>query len=301
MSLPKWTAEHGNLLKSLREKAGLDIATLARKNMVSPLQVGQLEDGGESAFYNADIKFAAGKKLLQALGHRLPEQTQNPSEAPIKAPNEVKPAQGLPRNSFSITPQKTFWLLLFLLIALGLLGLYVDKSQKKADASPANLPTLTVTTTAAVSSEKTTEPPEALVTPTTATDPVAAPLPPTPTAPATTLPTQKQNSTCNWNVSAVEIQPTSPRKSAEYVHMQALNNGVICIRDGEQRVATLELQAGDERSIYGTAPFSVYSTNLSQIKLYFQGQLIKLPSEETQHLKLTAASPSAAAKSFTSP
>lgn len=301
MSLPKWTAEHGNLLKSLREKAGLDIATLARKNMVSPLQVGQLEDGGESAFYNADIKFAAGKKLLQALGHRLPEQTQTPSEAPIKAPNEVKPAQGLPRNSFSITPQKTFWLLLFLLIALGLLGLYVDKSQKKADASPANLPTLTVTTTAAVSSEKTTEPPEALVTPATATDPVAAPLPPTPTAPATTLPTQKQNSTCNWNVSAVEIQPTSPRKSAEYVHMQALNNGVICIRDGEQRVATLELQAGDERSIYGTAPFSVYSANLSQIKLYFQGQLIKLPSEETQHLKLTAASPSAAAKSFTSP
>jgi transcriptional regulator with XRE-family HTH domain len=301
MSLPKWTAEHGNLLKSLREKAGLDIATLARKNMVSPLQVGQLEDGGESAFYNADIKFAAGKKLLQALGHRLPEQTQTPSEAPIKAPNEVKPAQGLPRNSFSITPQKTFWLLLFLLIALGLLGLYVDKSQKKADASPANLPTLTVTTTAAVSSEKTTESPEALVTPANATDPVAAPLPPTPTAPATTLPTQKQNSTCNWNVSAVEIQPTSPRKSAEYVHMQALNNGVICIRDGEQRVATLELQAGDERSIYGTAPFSVYSANLSQIKLYFQGQLIKLPSEETQHLKLTAASTSAAAKSFTSP
>jgi hypothetical protein len=73
--------------------------------------------------------------------------------------------------------------------------------------------------------------------------------------------------------------------------MQALNNGVICIRDGEQRVATLELQAGDERSIYGKAPFSVYSANLSQMKLYFQGQLVKLPSEETQHLKLTSASP----------
>ena len=290
MSLPKWTAEHGNLLKSLREKAGLDIATLARKNMVSPLQVGQLEDGGESAFYNADIKFAAGKKLLQALGHRLPEQAQALSEAPIKVPNEVKPTPSLPRNSFSITPQKTFWLLLFLLIALGLLGLYVDKSKKKADASAANLRTPTVTTTAAAPSENTSTPPEALVTPTNASDPAAAPLPPTPPAPASTPPTQKQNSTCNWNVSPVEIQPTSPRKSADYVHMQALNNGVICIKDGEQRVATLELQAGDERSIYGSAPFSVYSANLSQIKLYFQGQLIKLPSEETQHLKLTAAS-----------
>ena len=291
MSLPKWTAEHGNLLKSLREKAGLDIATLARKNMVSPLQVGQLEDGGESAFYNADIKFASGKKLLQALGHRLPEQTPALSEAPIKVPNDVKPTQSLPRNSFAITPQKTFWLLLFLLIALGLLGLYVDKSNKQADASPANLPAPTVTTTAAAPSENTSTPPEALVTPPNASEPAAAPLPPTPAAPATTPPTQKQNSTCNWNGSPVEIQPTSPRKSADYVHMQALNNGVICIKDGEPRVATLELQAGDERSIYGPAPFSVYSANLSQIKLYFQGQLVKLPSEETQHLKLTAARP----------
>lgn len=291
MSLPKWTAENGNLLKSLREKAGLDIATLARKNMVSPLQVAQLEDGGESAFYNADIKFAAGKKLLQALGHRLPEQAQTLSEAPIKALNEVKPKQSLPRNSFSITPQKTFWLLLFLLIALGLLGLYVDKSKKQADVSPANLPTPTATTTAAAPSENTSTPSETPVTPPNAAESVAAPLPPTPTAPATTPPTQKQNSTCNWNASPVEIQPTSPRKSADYVHMQALNNGVICIKDGEQRVATLELQAGDERSIYGPAPFSVYSANLSQIKLYFQGQLVKLPSEETQHLKLTAARP----------
>ena len=286
MSLSKWTAEHGNLLKSLREKAGLDIATLARKNMVSPLQVAQLEDGGESAFYSADIKFAAGKKLLQALGHRLPEQVQTLSEAPIKVPNEVKPTQSLPRNSFAITPQKTFWLLLFLLIALGLLGLYVDKSKKMADASPANLATPTatptVTTTAAAPSENTSTPPEAPVTPTNAAEPVA---------PATTPPTHIQNSTCNWNAIPVEIQPTSPRKSADYVHMQALNNGVICIKDGEQRVATLELQAGDERSIYGPAPFNVYSANLSQIKLYFQGQLVKLPSEETQHLKLTAAKP----------
>ena len=291
MSLPKWTAEHGNLLKSLREKAGLDIATLARKNMVSPLQVAQLEDGGESAFYSADIKFAAGKKLLQALGHRLPEQVQTLPEAPIKVPNEVKPTQSLPRNSFAITPQKTFWHLLFLLIALGLLGLYVEKSKKQADVAPANLPTPTVTTTAAAPSENTSTPPEAPVTPTNAAEPVAAPLPSTPTATATTPPTQKQNSTCNWNAIPVEIQPTSPRKSADYVHMQAINNGVICIKDGEQRVATLELQAGDERSIYGPAPFSVYSANLSQMKLYFQGQLIKLPNEETQHLKLTAASP----------
>jgi hypothetical protein len=70
--------------------------------------------------------------------------------------------------------------------------------------------------------------------------------------------------------------------------MVALQNGVVCIKDAEQRVATLELQAGDERSIYGPAPFHVYSATLSQIKVYFQGQLMKLPSEDVQLLKLTA-------------
>jgi hypothetical protein len=72
--------------------------------------------------------------------------------------------------------------------------------------------------------------------------------------------------------------------------MVALQNVVVCIKDAEQRVATLELQVGDERSIYGPAPFSVYSATLLQLKVYFQGQLMKLPSSDVQHLKLTAAS-----------
>jgi len=73
MSPPKWTAEHGTLLKSLRQNAGLDVAMLARKHIVSTTQVDQLENGGDTAFYNPDIKFATGKKLLRALGHQMPE------------------------------------------------------------------------------------------------------------------------------------------------------------------------------------------------------------------------------------
>jgi transcriptional regulator with XRE-family HTH domain len=291
-----WTAEQGALLKDLRQKAGLDTATLARKHILSPAQVVQLENGGDSAFYNPDIKYASGKKLLHALGHDLPkpepepEPEPKPSEMvrPIAKPTLHKERKEnkarLPRPSTSLSSQNFFWPLLFLLIGLGVLGIYVEKSSEPATpintaAQPAQTPSSPST------SPPTSSPSEAIPdTPKVIVPKAESPLP----APvASNLSGSKTN--CNWQTTALEIQPTSPRKSAEYVHMVAQQNVVVCIKDAEQRVATLELEAGKERSIYGPAPFAVYSTNLAQLNLYFQGQLVKLPDDKTQHLNLTAA------------
>ena len=292
MSPPVWTAEQGALLKDLRQKAGLDTATLARKHILSPAQVVQLENGGDSAFYNPDIKYASGKKLLHALGHDLPqpEPEPKPSEMvrPIAKPTLHKERKEnkarLPRPSTSLSSQNFFWPLLFLLIGLGVLGIYVEKSSEPATpintaAQPAQTPSSPST------SPPTSSPSEAIPdTPKVIVPKAESPLP----APAASnLSGSKTN--CDWQTTALEIQPTSPRKSAEYVHMVAQQNVVVCIKDAEQRVATLELEAGKERSIYGPAPFAVYSTNLAQLNLYFQGQLVKLPDDKTQHLKLTAA------------
>lgn len=286
MSPSKWTAEHGNLLKSLRQKAGLDIATLARKHILSTTQIGQLEGGGDSAFYNAEIKFSAGKKLLHALGHDLPEAeltSTAPRSTVLPAPPVVQNSQSA---SFSITPQIFAWPLLFLLIAFGVLGFYIENKDEKNQAAPVVAPTSNLSKSTEIAPEKTisenTSPSEPAITAT-----------PTVVAPEKVLLETKVTVTpsiCNWRSAETEIQPTSPRKSADYVHMVALQNGVVCIKDAEQRVATLELQAGDERSIYGPAPFHVYSATLSQIKVYFQGQLMKLPGEDVQHLKLMATS-----------
>jgi hypothetical protein len=87
----------------------------------------------------------------------------------------------------------------------------------------------------------------------------------------------------------VAIQPTFPSKSAEYVHVVAPQDATVCIMDAQQRVATLTLSAGDARSIYGPEPFRVYSADLSLLKLYFQGQLMKLPAEDVRHIQLIAA------------
>lgn len=87
----------------------------------------------------------------------------------------------------------------------------------------------------------------------------------------------------------VAMQPKAPSKSAEYVHVVAAQEATVCIMDGQQRVATLTLSAGNARSIYGPPPFKVYSADLNSLKLYFQGQLMKLPTDDVRHIQLTAA------------
>lgn len=278
MSPPKWTAEHGNLLKSLREKAGLDIATLSRKNMVSPLQVGQLEAGGESAFYSADIKFSTGKKLLHALGHDLPEAVLAENRPPIETSSKLLASRQASRKPFQLDPKNITLPLLALLVAMGLLGWYVDSHQSM------KAPEKVLIEHSAPTKLTTSDQPVVAVAQTDLDQSSTAPLPKEPAQFSTT------STKCNWQASGTEIQPSSPTKPANYVHLVAQQDVVVCVKDSEQREATLELQAGDARSIYGPEPFKVYSAQLAVVQIYFQGQLVKLASEHTQQIQLTAAS-----------
>lgn len=78
-----WTPENGALLQQLRINANIDIGTLAQRNMVSRIQVVQLEEGGDSAFYSPEIKLQVGKKLLGFFGHTLKPRIALRSEPPL--------------------------------------------------------------------------------------------------------------------------------------------------------------------------------------------------------------------------
>jgi len=115
--------------------------------------------------------------------------------------------------------------------------------------------------------------------------------PPSPAAePSVVVKTAAPTAACNWSEMLVAMQPTAPSKSAEYVHVVAPQEATVCIMDGQQQVATLTLSAGNARSIYGPAPFRVYSPDLKLLKVYFQGQLMKLPADDVRHIQLIAAS-----------
>ena len=85
MSKFLWLPEHSEQLKSLRTVAGIDISTLASNHALSKIQIKQLEEGGESAFYTPEIKFNIGRKLIRSFGVEALhiEQKQVPLETDL--------------------------------------------------------------------------------------------------------------------------------------------------------------------------------------------------------------------------
>ena len=308
-----WGPDQEALLKNLRLSAGFDLATLARLNIVSTTQVRQLENGGDSSFYSPEIKLSVGKKLLKYLGHDLQlevtletptstssdlaqaeastpkvldsEKASNSTtvETLVTASNENLATLPEPQNSTNAVP-----LFLTGIALLAALWFWFDnkptssqeeikkalpepKSETKVESSVASLPDKSTDSTNPVN--------------------VAPSLEATPTPKELAKPDTQ--SACNWNSAEEEVQPDSPRKAGEYVHVVAQQASTVCIMDGQQRVATLNLQVGEGRSIYGLSPFRVYSADLNLMKVYFQGQLIKLSSQEITQIKLTPSTQTA--------
>ncbi len=308
-----WGPEQEALLKSLRLSAGLDLATLARRNIVSTTQVRQLENGGDSSFYNPEIKLSVGKKLLKYLGHELKAEValeMPPSTSSDVAQEEASTPRTLDSektsNSMAIeglvstsnenlatlpaSQNSSIAVPLFLTgVALfAAMWFWFDnkpnssqedikkalpelKSETKVDLNVASLPgnsTYSTNTNNVAASLETTSTPQELAK-------------------------LDSQSACNWNSAEEEVQPNYPIKAGEYVHVVAQQASTVCIMDGQQRVATLNLQVGEGRSIYGLSPFRVYSADLNLVKVYFQGQLIKLNSQEITQIKLTPSTQTA--------
>ena len=329
MNKPEWTPKLGLLLESLRIQAGMDLATMARRNMLSTLQVKQLEKGGSSGFYNEDIKFSTGQKLLKFFGHELKLETEtavpemvaavpavelSPTPAlaiePVSLPfpevavkpTEVATESIKPMPIELIEPSdeqpeaatsnvKPYWLgLAFIVIAMLVFGFFQTN-----DAANTLLNTVTPVENKvqAPESEK-MSPQQVDAVPAPPTSTQAAPEKSNMSAAAASekIETpQLLNMTCKWTDQETELQASAPRKRGEYVHVVALENATVCIKDGDQRVASLSLASGQARSIYGPPPFRVYSPNLSLVKLYFQGEYIKLPSEDIRQIKLSPIAP----------
>jgi transcriptional regulator with XRE-family HTH domain len=318
MNKPEWTPELGRLLESLRIQAGMDLATMARRNMLSTLQVKQLEKGGSSGFYNDAIKFSTGQKLLKFFGHELKLETETaiavpePAPAPDHSPALAIEAEPLPLPEAKVKPSavatesikplqieliepvdeqpeaatsnvKPYWLgLAFIVSAMLVFGFFQSN----------DAPNSSLNTSQNIERKVTPAETEKIITP--QVDALAAPQaePEKSNVSAAAAPEkiealQFPSGTCQWAAQETELQASAPRKRGEYVHVVALENATVCIKDGDQRVASLSLASGQARSIYGPPPFRVYSPNLSLVKLYFQGEYIKLPSEDIKQIKLS--------------
>ena len=78
-----WRPKEGVKLQQLRKQASLSRESLAAMHALSLKHLTQLEEGGDSAFYNPVIKIQLGRKLLRALGSDLSIGDEMPIEARV--------------------------------------------------------------------------------------------------------------------------------------------------------------------------------------------------------------------------
>lgn len=312
---PIWTPENGALLQQLRLNAKVDIGTLAQKNIVSRSQIKQLEDGGDSSFYSPEIKYQIGKKVLASLGHRLapamapqqvvpsapapqPQVVEQPDLAALKSPAVAQATATTPQQG-DVGSNKVTMVLLLIAGFCGLAWFLLQSGTLNEPKAPSQqvltAPNVPQTVTAPPAPEPVSVAPVAANTVNNAeatTTPPATPA--APEAPKAEVKVAMASATddaknCLWKDAEVELQAPSPKKAAEYVYIVAGKDSFVCVMDGNERVARLTMKKGEDRSVYGNPPFKVQSADLAQLKIYFQGQGLNLPSAETKQIKLTAA------------
>jgi transcriptional regulator with XRE-family HTH domain len=91
-----WSPELQNRLKQTRLNAGIPAEDLARHCALSMAQLRQLEEGGDSQFYNAGIKLRSGNKALNAI-----ESISNKVRAPLSGFPPPSTLHNTPPESFN--------------------------------------------------------------------------------------------------------------------------------------------------------------------------------------------------------
>ena len=307
MKNPSWRAEDGQLLRSLREQAGIDELVFARNNTVSLTQLKELELGGCSSFYNPDIKRCTGVKLLKKLGHELamPEPVSaaiEPTEPHPDAPDSTLIKKGQPSASLGIQGpagsrrrRQVQQTAVGVLGVLSLVALTAMKPWGMGDAPQTYLHAATPSSQALSS----------LHLPIQDATPSAHLKRP----PGSALPPQQAGavgselavvsvkgsappaaSGCDWlhRDSSKTHTPSQPLKPGNYVHLEAQADTELCVLDSKNQKTWLQLKAGMAKSVYGSAPFLVHSQNWHSLKLFFQGRRVQETLDDMQYLLLNS-------------
>jgi len=288
---------HQEAFTKARTALGLSVADLAGKSCLSVRQIEQLENGEQSSFYGARVKFTAAKKVASILGLKddqafdceppiaVVEKAQSKStsepqtsdvivkkiSAPVRAEQsseKFKPAsphfpkiQKSPKQKFFIG----FGITLAVVMAvvsmqrLFFAGLpqevMVVKEELAVPAPPQSQ----------ASSESSSQ---ALL----ATAPDATPV----LAPTTQADDAIDSSACP-DVDAViaHYKPTSPRKAADMVYVQAKSKQTICVVDASGKAQNRVIDSGMGVIFYGKPPFKVLTSGLGQVEVFFQGTKAK--------------------------
>lgn len=313
MAHSDWLPQHAAQLQRLRCAAGLDVNTLAKKHLMSASQLMQLENGGDSAFYSAQIKFNMGRKLVQSLGENLvvpdtevqsvaPDmgtadrhQPQNP---PAAKTAHYQIAPGTPLNQSRT--KGWLWATLFAFFSLTAMALLlpstnppnVDVRAPVADtATPADSASGPVDQNqgAPQPAETHADLPANPAPSTMLAQPVATSQgPAAPQAVAQNPALAARPQACHWDLPAVDLTPDNDDPRTTYIHLVGLQYVALCWRDARGKSETIQLKPDETLTLTGQAPFSISSAHPDGFSLYFKGRRVRWPESGAAHFTLQA-------------
>jgi hypothetical protein len=91
---------------------------------------------------------------------------------------------------------------------------------------------------------------------------------------------------CIWGNEVAPVIFSQPTKSGDYVHVVANTDAAICIKDALGKVQVLHLKNAQSQTLRGRPPFDIFINKLHEFKLFYQGNLLRLPSSNTTNINL---------------
>ena len=304
-------------LKSLRLAADLDHAQLALMVNLSAAQVRQLEEDGDSLFYSPQIKAQSLRRVIRTLENASQEPQTVASIEPPAPRSSASVIDDIIRLSEKNLKSQVVhsdvrrpggswpkllgtWGLAALLLVLGLWqynrhnsqALYeewVEPITGKVLPAP---PTATTEEVPAVVPEviaAAPAPTQAVVVAPSAKETTAKETTSTETAavknPAAAS-TASAADCANITSAPVTVTSVSPNKPGSYVYLVANKTTTVCVDDGKNKRNLVTLTPGAGRSIHGSPPWTIATSEFKSVQVYFQGAKVWVPPEAGSRIYL---------------
>lgn len=276
-------------LKSLREAAGLDIAQLASLANLSPGQVRQLEEGGDSNFYSPEIKSQSMRRVLRLLQKNNSTEDSAPQAMLEQVPKSVNVIDDIIRLSEknlkntidtslvlrSGNPYKAL-----LTVGAGLVVVFGLLHWQSKQSEPQKIFAEWVEPFTAKPVEASSEAVEKA-------PPVLAQVESPPPSPSPVLsPAPAQNDCKLFQDEPTPVAPVSINKAGNYVYLLASKDVQVCVDDGKRVRSMVNLKAGEGRTIHGSAPWVIGAVDMASLQMYFQGSKVFIPKNAGQRILL---------------
>jgi hypothetical protein len=85
-------------------------------------------------------------------------------------------------------------------------------------------------------------------------------------------------------VAAVSV--FEPNKPGNFVFIQSKIKQTVCVSDASGKVTVQSLDAGGSHTFTGRAPFTVLSSGLNNLNMFFQGRPVRLSNEQARSVRL---------------